>query len=229
MSGLDLLGIDQEAYNENKGSTVAEAFEALNSGVYAGKIKEVVIYTNQFGGQTLKIVGNINETGKDVTFRNDIGQKLKDGKPNEGYTARIKSACLAANVDISALSQGAPTKVNSFGKECEGFLLMGLNEKPVQLLVRHTVDTNKKLGEAYRDTNDIEGIAAQGSEDIKTFEEKLKTMVDTAVDAADADKKESVAKTGAIFEIKGYVKGGAKAEKKEATQEDKKDLEEMDF
>lgn len=220
-AGLDLLGISQEAYTENSGSTVAEAFEALKTGVYAGKIKEVIVYTNQFGGQTLRVTANINENGKDVTYRNDIGQLLKDGKPNEGYIARIKSACLAANVDIANLSKGADTKVNSFGKECEGYFLMGLNEKPVQLLVRHTVDTNKKLGEPYRDTNDIEGITVQGSEDIKTFEEKIANMLK---DASDEDKA-----LGAIFEIKGYVKGGAKAEKKEASTEEKKDLEEMDF
>ena len=196
---LASLGITEDQFAAAKDSTVTEAFEVMPSGVVAGKIKEVILYKNSFGGETLKVnvVVKHNDAERTLSFRDDIGKNLKqtdeekaagkDGKINEGFVARLKSLCTAANVEISALKDGPATKVKAFGKECEGKFLLGLNDKAVQCLVRHSVDSNKPEGEAYRDSNDIEGVLPKGHEDIATFEAKVE-------------------KNKGIFTYKGYVK-----------------------
>ena len=143
MSILDTLGISEEQYEKAKDSTVTEAFEVAHSGVYDGKVKEVIIYKNQFGGETLKVnfAFKYNDQERTISYRDDIGKNLKqtdeekaagkDGKINEGFVARLKSLCTAANVEISALKEGTETKVKAFGKECEGKFLLGLNDKAV--------------------------------------------------------------------------------------------------
>ena len=203
MSILDQLGINQEAFDAAKSTTVTEAFEVMPSGVYDGKVKEVIIYKNKFGGEMLKI--NIavkhNDQERIVSFRDDIGKNLKQtdeekaagkqGKVNEGFMARLKSLLVATNVQIENITEGGATKVNSYGADCEGKFLLGLNDKPVKVLVRHSQDTNKAEGEAYRDSNDIEGVTFNGSEDIEKFQAKV-------------DKN-----TDGIFKYKGYVKAAA--------------------
>lgn len=199
MSYLDSLGITEDQFAAAKDSTVTEAFEVMPSGVVAGKIKEVILYKNAFGGEMLQVNVTVkhNDADRTLSFRDDIGKNLrqtdeekaegKPGKINEGFVARLKSICAAANVEISNLKDGAATKVKSFGKECEGKFVLGLNDKPVQVLVRHSVDTTKAEGETYRDSNDIEGILPKGHEDIAKFEEKIE-------------------KNKGIFNYKGYVK-----------------------
>ena len=199
---LASLGITEDQFAAAKDSTVTEAFEVMPSGVVPGKIKEVILYKNKFGTETLQVnvVVKHNDAERTLSFRDDIGKNLKqtdeektagkDGKINEGFVARLKSLCTAANVEISSLKEGTATKVNSFGAECEGKFLLGLNEKPVQCLVRLSVDTTKAEGEAYRERNDIEGVLPKGHEDIATFEAK-------------------VAKNNGIFNYKGYVKKDA--------------------
>ena len=196
---LASLGITEDQFAAAKDSTVTEAFEVMPSGVVAGKIKEVILYKNSFGGETLKVsvIVKHNDAERTLSFRDDIGKNLKqtkkkkkEGKPgkiNEGFIARLKSLCTAANVEISALKEGTETKVKAFGKDCEGKFLLGLNDKAVQCLVRHSVDSNKPEGEAYRDSNDIEGVLPKGHEDIATFEAKVE-------------------KNKGIFTYKGYVK-----------------------
>ena len=124
-----------------------------------------------------------NDSERTLSFRDDIGKNLKQtdeekkdnkpGKINEGFVARLKSLCTAANVEISALKDGPATKVKSFGKDCEGKFILGLNDRSVQVLVRHSVDTTKAEGEAYRDSNDIEGVLPAGHDDIAIFEAKI--------------------------------------------------------
>ena len=199
---LASLGITEEQFAAAKDSTVTEAFEVMPSGVVAGKIKEVILYKNSFGGEMLQVnvVVKHNDSERTLSFRDDIGKNLKQtdeekkenkpGKINEGFVARLKSLCAAANVEISALKDGPATKVKSFGKDCEGKFLLGLNDKSVQVLVRLSVDTTKAEGEAYRERNDIEGVLPKDHEDIATFEAK-------------------VAKNNGIFNYKGYVKKDA--------------------
>ena len=199
MSLLESLGITEDQFTAAKDSTVTEAFEVMPSGVVPGKIKEVILYKNSYGGETLQVnvIVKHNDAERTLSFRDDIGKNLKQtdeekaagkpGKINEGFVARLKSLCTAANVEISALKDGAATKVKSFGKECEGKFILGLNDKAVQCLVRHSVDSNKPEGEAYRDSNDIEGVLPKGHEDIATFEAKVE-------------------KNKGIFTYKGYVK-----------------------
>ena len=199
---LASLGITEDQFAAAKDSTVTEAFEVMPSGVYQGKIKEVILYKNKFGGEMLQVnvAVKYNDSERTLSFRDDIGKNLKqtdeekaEGKPgkiNEGFVARLKSICTAANVEISALKDGAATKVKSFGADCEGKFILGLNDKPVQCLVRHSVDTTKAEGAQYRDSNDIEGVLSKGHEDIATFEAK-------------------VVKNNGIFNYKGYVKKDA--------------------
>ena len=205
--GTDLLaslGITDEQFAAAKDSTVTEAFEVMPSGVVPGKIKEVILYKNSFGGEMLQVnvVVKHNDAERTLSFRDDIGKNLKQtdeekkenkpGKINEGFVARLKSLCTAANVEISALKDGPATKVKSFGKDCEGKFLLGLNDKSVQALVRLSVDTTKAEGEAYRERNDIEGVLPKGHEDIAVFEAKVE-------------------KNKGIFNYKGYVKKDAAA------------------
>lgn len=199
---LASLGITDEQFAEAKDSTVTEAFEVMPSGVVPGKIKEVILYKNKFGGEMLQVnvVVKHNDSERTLSFRDDIGKNLKQtdeekkenkpGKINEGFVARLKSLCTAANVEISALKEGTATKVKSFGADCEGKFLLGLNDKAVQCLVRLSVDTTKAEGEAYRERNDIEGVLPKGHEDIATFEAKI-------------------AKNNGTFNYKGYVKKDA--------------------
>ena len=196
---LASLGITEDQFAAAKDSTVTEAFEVMPSGVVPGKIKEVILYKNKFGGEMLQVnvVVKHNDSERTLSFRDDIGKNLKqteeekaagkDGKINEGFIARLKSLCTAANVEISALKEGTATKVKSFGADCEGKFLLGLNDKAVQCLVRLSVDTTKAEGEAYRERNDIEGVLPKGHEDIATFEAKI-------------------AKNNGTFNYKGYVK-----------------------
>ena len=202
MSLLESLGITEDQFAAAKDSTVTEAFEVMPSGVYPGKVKEVILYKNSFGGEMLQVNVTVkhNDSERTLSFRDDIGKNLKQtdeekeagkpGKINEGFVARLKSLCAAANVEISNLKDGQATKVKSFGKDCEGKFLLGLNDKPVQVLVRLSVDTAKAEGEPYREKNDIEGVLPKGHEDITKFEEK-------------------VAKNNGIFNYKGYVKKDA--------------------
>lgn len=199
MSLLESLGITEDQFTAAKDSTVTESFEVMPSGVVPGKIKEVILYKNSFGGEMLQVNVTVkhNDAERTLSFRDDIGKNLKqtdeekaagkDGKINEGFVARLKSLCTAANVEISALKDGAATKVKSFGKDCEGKFILGLNDKPVQVLVRHSVDTTKPEGAQYRDSNDIEGVLPKDHEDIAKFEDKI-------------------AKNNGLFNYKGYVK-----------------------
>ena len=196
---LASLGITDEQFAAAKDSTVTEAFEVMPSGVVPGKIKEVILYKNKFGTEMLQVnvVVKHNDAERTLSFRDDIGKNLKqtdeekaagkDGKINEGFVARLKSLCAAANVEISSLKEGTATKVKSFGADCEGKFLLGLNDKSVQCLVRLSVDTTKAEGEAFREKNDIEGVLPKGHEDIATFEAKVE-------------------KNKGIFNYKGYVK-----------------------
>lgn len=184
MSGLlDTLGIDTKAYEEASDSAVAKQFEALPSGVYDGIVKNVILYTSVFNDKTK---GDVNITNlqvnftmktedgdRDISYRQDVSKLKKDGEVNQGFLQRLKTLGAATNFDIDTLSVGEETTVKSFGKDCAGNFLLGLNDKPVKLLVRHSQDTSKEEGEAYRDTNDVEGVTFSGSEDIATFEEKI--------------------------------------------------------
>ena len=220
---LASLGITEEQFAAAKDSTVTEAFEVMPSGVVAGKIKEVIIYKNAFGGEMLQVNVTVkhNDSERTLSFRDDIGKNLKQtdeekaadkpGKINEGFVARLKSLCAAANVEISNLKDGAATKVKSFGKDCEGKFLLGLNDKPVQVLVRLSVDTAKAEGEPFREKNDIEGVLPKGHEDITKFEEKI-------------------AKNNGIFNYKGYVKkDAAKTSGSAGSEEVKEAAKKLDF
>ena len=196
---LASLGITEDQFAAAKDSTVTEAFEVMPSGVVPGKIKEVILYKNKFGTEMLQVnvVVKHNDAERTLSFRDDIGKNLKqtdeekaagkDGKINEGFVARLKSLCAAANVEISSLKEGTATKVKSFGADCEGKFLLGLNDKSVQCLVRLSVNTSRPEGEAFREKNDIEGVLPKGHEDIATFEAKVE-------------------KNKGIFNYKGYVK-----------------------
>lgn len=182
---LASLGITEEQFAAAKDSTVREAFENMPSGVYPGKIKEVILYKNAFGGDTLRINVSVkyNDTERILSFRDDIGTKLaptetqkannEEGSINNGYVDRIKSLCNAANIGLSDLKPGPATKVKAFGKDCDGKFYLGANDKPVQVLVMLSVDDNKQETDQFREKNDIEGVLPKGHEDIAKFEAKI--------------------------------------------------------
>ena len=149
----------------------------------------------------VNVVVKHNDAERTISFRDDIGKNLKQteeekaagkpGKTNEGFLARLKSLSAATNVDIADAKEGGEAKVNSYGAECTGKYILGFNDKKVQVLVRHSQDSNKAEGEPYRDSNDVEGVTSKGHEDVDTFTAKIE-------------------KNNGIFKYKGYVKDGAK-------------------
>jgi hypothetical protein len=227
MALLDDLGIDKQKFEDATGSTVTAAFEALASGKYPGKVKDLVLFTSIFAKDGVETKATqlrvtVTVTGKDsdgkdknvdVQFQRDVGKTLKDGAVNEGFINRLKSLCLATNTDIDSLTMGDETKVNSFGKDCEGQFLMGMNDKPLVALVKYMRDENKAEGVAFRDQNFLEGVCPQGSEDIEKFEEKVAKLPE------------------GIFLYKGYVKGGASTSTNSnaGTAENKEQLAKMKF
>ena len=195
---LDDLGISEEELDQATGGAMSEGFTPLTSGVYDATIKEVVVYKQKFEkNEATFLKASVEVDGKVLTFRKDVGKTLKDGKPNPGYTNRLKMFSYAAGVKLEDCSLKDGAKVNSYGKECSGSFIMGMNDKKVKSLVRLTDDTNKAEGESHNLTNDIEGIAAMDGTDA------------TGEDVA-TKFTEKVAKTP-VFEIKGYVKPAAKA------------------
>lgn len=166
----DVLKIEDSVYEEATGSTVTEGFQAMESGAYKGKVKEIILFQGNFGTE---LRANFEIDGKNIGYRRDVGKTLKGGEVNQGFVNRLKSICEAANVDVNSLTVGDQTKVNSFGKECEGNFLLGVNDKPVTLLVRHSEDTSKEEGDTYRFSNDVEGVTSSGSEDEEKFLEKV--------------------------------------------------------
>ena len=92
MSLLENLGISTEEFQAAKDSTVVEAFEVMPSGVYSGKVKEVIIYKNKFGGETLKVnfTFKYNDQERTISYRDDIGKNLKQTDIEESIIAMEK-------------------------------------------------------------------------------------------------------------------------------------------
>ncbi len=209
MGFLNDLDLDKDAFDAAKDSTVTEAFEVLKSGAYDATVESIVLYKNQFDGTSLRVNIKIAENDRVLTYRQDISKTKADNTVNEGFLSRLKSICSATNFDVDKFKTGEAVKINSFGKECNGQYLLGVNGKSVTALVRHSVDTTKAEGESYRDSNDIEGITHKGAEDITLFADKI-------------------AKNDGLFNYKGYVKGGTK-KSTPATSSEKEEIKALDF
>lgn len=176
---LDELGITEEAYAEATGASVSEGFVPLESGAYKATIKEVFVYQNSFGTNSMHYVFNLTESGKDIKFRGyDISDKIKDGSANIGYSSRLKSVAFAAGVELDRLSTKEGT-IKLFGKDQAGKFILGMNDKPIVALVRLSDDTSKAEGESYKLSNDVEGVCdmkgfdASGKNAIEAFNEKV--------------------------------------------------------
>ena len=204
MGFLETIQLDKEAFESAKDTTVAQSFEALDSGVYPATVKSVILYKSTItkDGKTseitsLKIDVVTTETGKVVSFMNDVNKLRADGTPNEGFLTRLKSLCKACNVDVDSLKLGDATKVSSYGKEHEGQFVLGCNDKPVLALVKKMKDTNVAEGGMYEFKNVLDGISHKGADDIEVFTEKIE-------------------KHKGIFEYKGYVAQNKEAKAAEA-------------
>jgi len=164
---LESLGLDQAEYDNGEASAIAKTFEAMKSGAYEGTVKEVIIYKNQFGGVQARYVVTVNKGSEptDLTFRSDIGKELRDGKPNKGYAGRLKQFAYATGTELGALSMGKGTTIRTYGKECTGEFLIGMNGKKLTALVRESDDTNKADGAPFKITNDIMGVVAMDGTD----------------------------------------------------------------
>ena len=209
---LDELGIDQETYDNGEAGAVAQTFEALESGVYDGTVKEIVIFKNKWDGTEASYTVSIKK-GKepvDFRFRRTIGEKLKDGKPNKGYAGRLKQFAYATGTELTSLSMGSDTTFKHFGTECKGSLMIGMNGKNLKVLLRKSDDIGKTEGESYKITNDVMGVVA---------------MDGTDADGEDAEKAflETCKKTP-IFLHGKKSKGNATAATNTATAEEVEDL-----
>jgi methyl coenzyme M reductase gamma subunit len=76
---LDVLGISEEDFNKAKDSTVTKLVEALESGVYPATVQSAILYKAKFqdSGEvvtTLRVEIKLDESGKVVTFKKDIGK-----------------------------------------------------------------------------------------------------------------------------------------------------------
>jgi|SaaInl8_150m_RNA_FD_contig_81_91483_length_2508_multi_10_in_0_out_0_3 hypothetical protein len=216
MGFFDELDINEKEFEEAKDSTLGGDFEALESGVYDATVEEVILFKDKFKVKdeevtttNLRINIKLKNSGKIISFKKDVGKTVKDGSLNKGFLARLKSLGLATNFDIDNLEKGKKVKLKSnFNKDCEGILLMGVNGKPVQAMVRKDIDTNKEPGEAFRESNSLEGVTSKGSEDVEKFNDKI-------------------AKNGGEFKYKGWVKT-EKAQGGKSAEENKKDLDDLD-
>ena len=179
MSILNELGIEESTYAEATGSSVSEGFQPLESGAYKATVKEVFVYVNSFGTNSMHYVFNLTESKKDIKFRGyDISDKLQDGTANIGYSSRLKSVAFAAGVELDKLSTKEGT-IKLFGKDQAGKFIIGMNDKPIVALVRLSDDTSKAEGEPYKISNDVEGVCdmkgfdASGKNAVETFAEKV--------------------------------------------------------
>lgn len=212
-SFLDTLGIDKTKFEEASASTVAEAYEVLESGAYPATIKNMIMYKNAFDGTTLRVEVELVEPKRTLSFRSDVGKLLKDGTVNGGFLSRLKSIAAACNFDADNFAIGAEHKFQTYGKEVTGNVITGVIGKKVVALVRKSEDTDRPETDTYRISNDIEGITQKGTEDYETFAEKVEKAA------------------GKAFTYKsGYKpKGASRTSSAASDAETKKDLEQVDF
>lgn len=212
-SFLDTLGIDKTKFEEASASTVAEAYEVLESGAYPAIIKNMIMYKNQFDGTMLRVEVELLEPKRTLSFRSDVGKLLKDGSVNGGFLSRLKSIAAACNFNADDFAIGAEHKFQSYGKEVIGNVVTGVLGKKVIALVRKSEDTDRPENDTYRISNDVEGIAQKNTEDYETFAEKIEKQA------------------GKAFTFKsGYKPKGSTATNSAANSaETKKALDEVDF
>jgi len=181
MGFLNSIGIEKEAYENAKDTTVTEGYEAVESGAYEATIKNIILY--KFTGTTregvefettkLRIEVELKDNGRVITYRSDVGKTLKDGSANEGFLARLKSIGRATNFDIDKLKPGEKVKVSSYGKEYDGQKFVGVDGKSVIALVRKVEDENQDEDSLFRFSNELEGITRKGADDIQKFLDKV--------------------------------------------------------
>jgi hypothetical protein len=158
----DVLGLTEEDINNAESSALSKTFEPLKSGVYIGTVKQVILYKNQWGGEQMRYIVTVKNDKEeiDLTFRSDIGKKLQSGEINKGYAGRLKQFAYATGVSLDSLKKGEKIKFKNFGKDTEGTLITGFEGKELKALVRLTDNTTKLENEAFKFTNDIEGVIA---------------------------------------------------------------------
>lgn len=212
-SFLDTLGINKETFENASASTVAQAYEVLESGAYPAVIKNMIMYKNSFDGTMLRVEVELVEPKRTLSFRSDVGKLLKDQTVNGGFLARLKSIAAACNFNADEFAIGAEHKFQSYGKEVTGNIVTGVLGKKIVALVRKSEDTDRPETDTFRIANDIEGITQKGTEDFETFAEKIEKQA------------------GKAFAFRsGYKpKGSTAANSTANSAETKKDLAEVDF
>lgn len=214
----NLIGTSKENMDAATGE-VGKEFEPLEAKCYKGKVKEVLIYVNNFGSKSMRYIVTVTtkdgET-RDLEYVNDINSKLKGDKDNVGYANRWKQFLYATNVDESTLTKSDKAgKLNSFGKEYEYDAVLGMNAKPLLVEVKLRNDTNKAEGEAFKYSNVINGVLAMDG-------------TDSTGDNKGEKFNEKVAKTP-IEDYAGYVKDGKSSTKAKSSETAKEDASQQDF
>lgn len=192
---IDSLGISQEDMDQAQSSAIAKVFEPLPSAAMDAEVEDITVYTNQWGGKQMRynvIVKDDKGESRILTFRSDIGKKLKDGSANHGYAGRLEQFAYATNTPMAELSLGQAVKIKVFGKETDANLLVGMKGKKVKALVRLTDDINKEEGQSFKYSNDIQGVVAMNGTE-KSGENAVTPF------------EEAIAKK-AIYEVKGKAK-----------------------
>lgn len=196
----NLIGTSEENMEKATGE-VGKEFEPLAAGCYKGKVKDIMIYVNNFGSNSMRYVVTVTTKDgeeRDLQFINDINSKLKGDADNVGYANRYKQFVYATNVDESTLSKKtAAGKLNSFGKEYEYDALLGMTDKALLVEVKLRNDTTKAEGAAFKYSNTINGVLAQDGTD-STGENK-------------AEKFNAKVEKTPVEDYEGYVKGGNSA------------------
>jgi len=163
MSILEDLGLTQADIDAGEASTIVKEFKAMPSGIYEGKVKDIIVFKNQWDGSQMRYNVTVkNPEGDEVTltFRSDIGKTLKDGSANKGYAGRLEQFLHATNTQMGDINVSGDIKIKSFGKEVDGKYIKGMDGKVIKVLVRHTDDTAKAEGESFKHTNDVQGVLA---------------------------------------------------------------------
>jgi len=160
MAILDNLGMSKDSFDNATGEAAKE-FKSLPAGAYAATIKQVLVYTNNFGDKSMQYVVNVTEHDRDVRFMKDINSKLKGDEENGGYSNRFKQFLFASKTEEGACSiKEKAAKINSFGKEYECDEIIGMKDKKVIALVLLMDDINKADGAAYKMQNVLSSVVA---------------------------------------------------------------------
>jgi hypothetical protein len=167
MSLLEEAGITQEDMDNATGEVTGE-YKPLESGLYKGTVKNVLMYTDNFKNKCMKYIIHLDDHKTDVSYYRDISSMMAKGtKKNPGYVERLKQLLYAVNVDQADCSwEDKGDTVSSYGKTFKAKTLVGVAGKPLVVDVKLMDDISRPDGMSFKYINAISGMLAVDGTDI---------------------------------------------------------------